>query len=100
MALNLFRSVQQIFNNALTHGKPSQINTKLKFSENIFEISIQDNGLGFDINSPKFKNGIGILSIKNRILNLGGEINFNSKIQEGTTVKFRLHFNELNLKIQ
>lgn len=100
LALNLFRSVQQIFNNALTHGKPSQINTKLKFSENIFEISIQDNGLGFDINSPKFKNGIGILSIKNRILNLGGEINFNSKIQEGTTVKFRLHFNELNLKIQ
>ena len=91
-SLNLFRSIQQIFNNSLSHGKPSKIITHFKINKNSFELSVKDNGVGFDSNSNSFKRGIGIKSVIDRITNLGGEIKFDSKVNFGKIVIFKINF--------
>jgi PAS domain S-box-containing protein len=84
--LNLFRSIQQIFNNCLKHGKPSIVRLTIKYDTSQLKIKILDNGLGFDTNVIDYKKGIGMQSINDRVISLGGEMNLVSKKNKGTII--------------
>jgi signal transduction histidine kinase len=47
-------------------------------------LTIDDNGLGFDINSKTFTPGLGLQTIKTRAGALGGTFEFDSKPNKGT----------------
>ena len=90
----IFRIFQELLQNILKHAKATEINIDV-FDEDIkfFIIKLQDNGVGFDVNSIKMQTketGIGLTNIYNRAKLIGAEIKIDSEIGKGTTVSLVL----------
>jgi PAS domain S-box-containing protein len=91
-----FRIVQEFLNNAMRHGKASQVKIKiftLKREEEL-HIFLTDNGLGFDLETTTTKPGMGLRNIQTRVESYFGSMHFHSKQGEGTKLlmKFPLAF--------
>lgn len=89
--LTIFRIIQEALNNALKHGKATKINIKIEYIDNFIELCIKDNGLGFTEakhidNNEDILSGYGLSMMKERVILLSGEININSKTNEGTEI--------------
>ena len=54
-AINLYRILQEIVNNAIKHADAKDIFVAISQVENALQIKIQDNGVGFDYESKKKK---------------------------------------------
>ncbi|MCK8523390.1 sensor histidine kinase [Aquimarina sp. D1M17] len=60
----LYRIVQEFFSNTIKHAEASNINVKLEFTSDNVIIKIQDDGVGFDMNSVQANSGL--LNMKSR----------------------------------
>ena len=74
-AIHLNKIMQEIVQNILKHSNATQITYTTFCDENIFSISIEDNGTGYD--TELIKKGNGLYNIKWR----AGEANINYEIQ-------------------
>jgi two-component system CheB/CheR fusion protein len=85
LATNLFRIAQEAVNNAIKHGKASQINLALSADPQQILLAIEDNGAGFQ---PKLAPGRGMgLHIMNyRARMVGAAFNMEPRAGGGTTV--------------
>jgi signal transduction histidine kinase len=85
---NTLLSVKEALNNAVRHGKPTEIMLQLKCSGNEFEILIKDNGCGFapDQHFP----GNGLANLKERMRKVNGRCEIQSSPGAGTTVSLAL----------
>jgi signal transduction histidine kinase len=90
----IYRVVQEAVNNAILHGKPHSMRITLfqRFQE--VEVSVQDDGAGFD---PEQDRGIGILGMKERVESLGGVVQIDSKPGNGCVMAFFLPLAEMPL---
>lgn len=86
---NIFRIVQELLNNALKHSKATQILVSCSQNTNRFYISIEDNGVGFDILRIEENQGLGIKNIKSRIQLLKGSFDCESN-SNGTSYNIEL----------
>jgi signal transduction histidine kinase len=84
----LFRIVQEAMQNSIKHAKASQISIVAEQKDNILEVSIGDNGKGFDVNDLTIQ-GVGVTNIRHRAQLMGGKAQWNSS-NEGTTVFIQL----------
>lgn len=64
------RMIQEAFTNAVKHGKATQIECKMEYTEHSLRVYIADNGVG--IKDITF--GFGLTSMKQRIDNLNGQL--------------------------
>ncbi len=82
---NLLRIVQEATVNAIKHANASKISVELTFDFQIIRLRIQDNGDGFN---PDFHNGLGfgLVGMRERVQNLGGQLIVNSQVGQGTEV--------------
>jgi signal transduction histidine kinase len=80
----LYRVIQESANNVIKHAKASLLSIQLVKDKEGINLSIEDNGVGFDKNSTK--NGIGLENIKSRIALINGEIEYDTAIGKGTLV--------------
>ncbi len=78
--------MQQLLANALKHGKPNRIEVEVKEQNEFLSISVKDNGIGFNTETIKMQQGIGLNSIKNRVQVLGGKLEVNSTEGSGATL--------------
>ncbi|MDC3412218.1 sensor histidine kinase [Aquibacillus sp. 3ASR75-11] len=85
----LFRLVQEAVQNAIKHASAKKITVKVEIMKNKVTLLIKDDGKGFDIKTKKEKS-FGIVGMNERVEMLDGEINFNSKIGEGTFVLIKV----------
>lgn len=85
---NLFSSVKEAINNAVRHGKPTQVLLRFIVSENKFTIQIQDDGCGF--NPTAVVQGNGLTNLQQRMQKIGGTCEVESSLKSGTTVILRL----------
>lgn len=81
----LFRIVQEFIANSIKHGKAKKIDLKFNCKEDKVEITLKDNGLGFDP-LKKINSGMGLKNIKSRVQSYHGEIDIAAK--EGAGVEF------------
>lgn len=81
----LFRCVQQAIENAYKHAEANNIHISLKVVDNTLVITIKDDGKGFDTN--QVGEGIGLISIKNRVKMVGGILSLSSQPGAGTTLR-------------
>ena len=88
--LMLYRSSQELINNALKHAQASVINITLSKNEHRLILNVSDNGIGFDlaeVNQPN--RGIGIKNIESRISVIkGGQIKFD--VEKGRGAGFEI----------
>ena len=80
----LYRVVQELINNVQKHAKSDTCFVQLSNTDKEFTISIEDEGIGFELDSKN--EGQGLKSIKNRIEKLGGSLLIESKTAKGTIV--------------
>lgn len=84
----VFRSIQEILDNALRHSQASEIRLQLDVPMDQIRASIDDNGEGFDTGNLDTQGNIGLKLIKERVEMLGGGFDVDSVIGQGTRVAF------------
>jgi signal transduction histidine kinase len=91
--LILFRIIQESLQNILKHAEASSIIILLKYKEDVIEITVQDDGKGFDIEEQtQNKTGLGLRNIISRTELIGGKTNINSELNKGTVVKLEIPY--------
>lgn len=82
--IHIFRIVQESLTNIFRHSKASFATIDLRVEKNKLLLEIQDDGVGF--NNKNRKNGFGLLSMKDRVLSLNGELKIYSHPNQGMKI--------------
>lgn len=89
----LFRIFQECIGNIIAHSKASLVKIDIDLEKgNLFLLQIIDNGIGFNVKEKRKSNtaGIGLMSIYNRAIEIGGNVDIKSTPNMGTTIKIAL----------
>lgn len=90
----LFRIVQEGLNNALKHSRAKKIDIMLHYLPTSFELSVKDNGKGFDLQNAHSQSinssGAGLRNMQRRMELIGGKCTVKSVLGEGTEVQLYL----------
>ena len=90
----LFNIIQEAINNALKYAKAQHIWVRLRQTSTSLEVTIQDDGRGFDLQkvlaSYEKRGSFGLLNIEERAKLIGGASELMSAPGEGTTVRVTL----------
>lgn len=92
VATGIFRIYQELLTNIARHANASVVTTMLdkdNDEENLY-FSINDNGVGFDLETISNKKTLGLLGIKERTLLFGGTYEFKSKPGEGSVTNISI----------
>jgi signal transduction histidine kinase len=85
----IFRLFQEVLNNIIRHAQASEILIDITFTENILNVSVTDNGIGFNLSEiMKQQKGMGLQNIQTRIYMIGGNAIINTTPGTGTAIKF------------
>lgn len=87
----IYRIIQELLNNALKYAKATQVLVSCSQNKDVFFITVEDNGVGFDVSDSKNKTGMGLKNIKNRVEFLNGKLEIESQINQGTSVYIELN---------
>lgn len=84
--VTVFRAVQELLNNARNHAQASQIQVALDLAQERILTVVEDNGSGFNVEEAMnaTRRTIGLSTIRERITMLGGELNIQSRLGQGT----------------
>lgn len=85
----MIRIVQEFFQNSIKHSACHNITVAFSEIENTVELSLSDDGKGFDTGNY-YSNGIGLKNIKKRTELLKGKFQLESKINIGTKITITL----------
>ncbi len=84
----LYRSVSELLLNAVKHARASSVRIDLRRASNRIEITVADDGIGFDsteISRRKGRTGgFGLLSVREQLWAIGGRFEVDSAPGEGT----------------
>jgi len=93
LKIAIFRIVQEATSNALKHAGADRITVCLQSADGSLELSIEDNGQGFDPAAAAagrdFSHGLGLQSMKERAELSGGDYAFRSAPGHGTRIRVR-----------
>lgn len=81
---NIYRIIQELVLNAIKHADAKNIDVQIGYGEDQIQVSVEDDGKGYDQNSPN-SDGIGLNNIESRIGFLQGEKDVISN-ERGTSV--------------
>ena len=84
---HLYLIFKEAINNCITHSECSEITLDASVKGSKLLMTLKDNGIGF---SPEIisNGGNGLSNIKERAKTIGGNLNIESNLNQGTTVQF------------
>jgi signal transduction histidine kinase/ligand-binding sensor domain-containing protein len=85
-AIGIYRMVQELVTNAIKHSNASQVIVQLIKDGTKLNITVEDNGQGFDTNLLKHSKGMGWVNLANRVAYLKGSVEVNSEPGKGTSI--------------
>lgn len=87
---HLFRIVQEALSNALRHSKATKLEVRLTHpTQDAIRLMIRDNGIGFDLDAKKHAS-YGIVTMKERVNEIGGSLNLITAPGKGTRIDIRV----------
>jgi signal transduction histidine kinase len=81
-------AVKEAVHNVIKHARASEVKLCVGFVEGALNISVSDNGCGF--NSFEHSAGSGLQNMKRRLEAIGGSCEIKSQAGQGTSVQMRL----------
>ena len=84
----IYRTVQEALTNTMRHSEATEVLIELQHTADCLVLTVEDNGQGFELNSPAA--GIGLMGMSERARELGGALAVESKQQAGTRIRIRL----------
>jgi PAS domain S-box-containing protein len=89
--LNIYRIIQEQLHNIFKYAKAKNVNIALKLCEGCICVTVEDDGIGFDVKENR--KGFGISNIMHRAEAFNGKVKIKSRIGEGTRTEVILPFN-------
>ena len=89
--LVLFRIFQEALNNVLKHAQAANFKISLYYKPQMFNLTIEDDGVGFQPELLNDKSGSGLRNIINRAALIGAEAVINSTPGNGCNIKLSLN---------
>lgn len=86
----IYRIIQELLNNALKYADASEILVACSRNQDIFFITVEDNGIGFDALAMEHSKGMGLRNIQNRVAFFEGKLEINTARSKGTAVYVEL----------
>ena len=86
----LYRIAQELINNIVKYAEASEVMVQLIYSEEWLNLTVEDDGKGFDPKSAMTNGGMGLNSIAFRTNYIGGEYEIDSRVNEGTSVSINV----------
>jgi two-component system NarL family sensor kinase len=88
-----YRIIQEALSNSVRHAQASQVSVRIDASEAL-ELSISDNGTGLPTN---YQAGVGLISMRERVEELGGTFDLEGTTEQGTTIFVQLPLEDAEL---
>jgi signal transduction histidine kinase len=88
--IGLFRVMQEALMNAVKHSGVHEIDVALHANGSALYLDVVDRGVGFTVDDARLYKGLGLLSMRERLSLLGGELFVKSRPGGGTTVTARV----------
>ncbi len=90
--INCYRIIQECINNAIKHAQASSIRIISSFHPGKVELTVQDNGKGFDKSTLEHKasRAFGMINMEERIKMLRGKLDLESAANKGTKLTFSI----------
>lgn len=89
--LGLYRITQEAVNNSIKHAKAKSVTIQLMCYPDIIILTIEDDGIGFDLTNSKELNRFGLNSMENRARSLNAEFSLDSEPDKGTVITLQIH---------
>ena len=90
ISLCLFRVLQEGLGNAIKYSRASRVEARLERISDELHLTIRDDGVGFDPAIAPYNEGIGLMSMRERVGLVKGSMWIASKPQVGTEIKVRV----------
>ena len=84
----IYRCIHELVNNALKYAGATQIMVQIIREADCISFTVHDDGCGFD--TAVATEGMGLQSIRTRVVSLGGEMQIDSTVGEGTEINVEL----------
>ena len=84
---HVLRLAQEALTNALRHAHATEIRVTLTCGSASLELSVEDDGAGFAVDSPGHQSGLGLRGMKERAEVLGGKLTITSAPGQGTQAR-------------
>lgn len=81
----LYRVAQEALHNVARHARATRVDIRLHCAAQRVILSIEDNGIGF--NTRRTRKGLGISSMQERLIAVGGRLTVTSQPGTGTTIQ-------------
>lgn len=85
----LYRAAQEALNNVAKHAGATQARIELQHPAGAVEMTVRDNGKGFDPNQCHRNHGLGLAGMRERLHGVNGELAIHSAPGQGT--ELRIH---------
>ncbi len=89
-ATTLMRILQEALTNTARHAKATRVEVELKQVNRHVELSVKDNGRGFEKSQINDRSSFGLTGMRERALYWGGEVTVDARKRRGTTVTVRI----------
>jgi len=84
-----FRVAQEALQNIKKHSKAKVVSVRLRAADGVLSLQVRDDGCGFDTDAAKLASGLGLISMRERLRLISGELDITSRPGEGTRVAAR-----------
>jgi len=93
VALCLYRVLQEALQNAVKHSGAPHIAVSLATDLNAIALTVQDSGVGFEAGKAFRGRGLGLVSMKERLKLVDGQLSIETRSPGGTTIRARVPLN-------
>ena len=90
IALCLYRVAQEALRNIAAHAGARQARVALRPTADGLELTITDDGQGFDLAAARRRGGLGLISLDERVRLIGGSVRINTQRQRGTELRVEI----------
>ena len=84
--LHLLRIAQEAIANALQHAQAKQLTLRLEFEDRGVNLTVEDDGIDFDVEEKENVDGMGLRGMKSRAILMRGELQILSHPGQGTRI--------------
>ncbi|GAA4798639.1 ATP-binding protein [Olivibacter ginsenosidimutans] len=98
--IQIYRMIQEMLSNAVRHAGAHHILLQCSQAGCNFFITVEDDGIGFELGKMSDKEGMGLKNLKSRVAYLKGKMEIHSSAKEGTSINIELDLNRSLLQEQ
>jgi len=88
--VNIYRILQESISNAVRHSECSNVSIGLNKNNNTLHLTIEDDGIGMNLEEKSPEKGLGLKSIDTRVQNLNGRWDIESEPGKGTKTHIKI----------